>query len=68
MHNQQDQNVGNAAFREFCRMSPPEFAGECVPSKAGYYVVDATGTSGIIPAMTRGIQDSSKTNIKRCAN
>ncbi|MCI70262.1 hypothetical protein A2U01_0091525, partial [Trifolium medium] len=23
MLNQQNQNVGNAAFREFCRMSPP---------------------------------------------
>ncbi|GAU12300.1 hypothetical protein TSUD_142090 [Trifolium subterraneum] len=35
---QQNQNVGNAAFREFCRMSPPEFVGEFIPSKAREWI------------------------------
>ncbi|PNX97451.1 hypothetical protein L195_g020680 [Trifolium pratense] len=39
MNNQQNQNMGgNAAFREFCRMNPPEFVGEYVPAKAREWI------------------------------
>ncbi|GAU50199.1 hypothetical protein TSUD_408870 [Trifolium subterraneum] len=34
MGNAQTQNTGSAAFREFCRMDPPEFVGEYIPSVA----------------------------------
>ncbi|GAU33777.1 hypothetical protein TSUD_393390 [Trifolium subterraneum] len=38
MSNAQAQNTGSAAFREFCRMNPPEFVGEYVPSVAREWI------------------------------
>ncbi|GAU51168.1 hypothetical protein TSUD_412030 [Trifolium subterraneum] len=38
MNNAPTQNTGSAAFREFCRMNPPEFVGEYVPSVAREWI------------------------------
>ncbi|PNX86789.1 cellular nucleic acid-binding protein [Trifolium pratense] len=38
MNNAQNQNLGSAPFREFCRMNPPEFMGEYVPATAREWI------------------------------
>ncbi|GAU51762.1 hypothetical protein TSUD_415510 [Trifolium subterraneum] len=48
MGNAQTQNTGSAAFREFCRMNPPEFVGEYVPSVAREWI---QRMSGILDSM-----------------
>ncbi|GAU51879.1 hypothetical protein TSUD_416640 [Trifolium subterraneum] len=48
MGNAQTQNTGSAAFREFCRMDPPEFVGEYVPSVAREWI---QRMSGILDSM-----------------
>ncbi|GAU37353.1 hypothetical protein TSUD_395350 [Trifolium subterraneum] len=48
MNNAQTQNTGSAAFREFCRMNPPEFVGEYVPSVAREWI---QRMSGILDSM-----------------
>ncbi|GAU42667.1 hypothetical protein TSUD_398730 [Trifolium subterraneum] len=48
MNNAPAQNTGSAAFREFCRMNPPEFAGEYVPSVAREWI---QRMSGILDSM-----------------
>ncbi|KAK2449583.1 hypothetical protein QL285_008768 [Trifolium repens] len=46
--NNPQQHGGGAAFREFCRMSPPEFMGEYDPSKAREWI---QRMSGILESM-----------------
>ncbi|GAU10189.1 hypothetical protein TSUD_420170, partial [Trifolium subterraneum] len=48
MNNAPAQNTGSAAFREFCRMNPPEFVGEYVPSVAREWI---QRMSGILDSM-----------------
>ncbi|GAU50355.1 hypothetical protein TSUD_283640 [Trifolium subterraneum] len=48
MNNAPTQNTGSAAFREFCRMNPSEFAGEYVPSVAREWI---QRMSGILDSM-----------------
>ncbi|GAU49453.1 hypothetical protein TSUD_407400 [Trifolium subterraneum] len=48
MNNAPTQNTGSAAFREFCRMNPPEFVGEYVPSVAREWI---QRMSGILDSM-----------------
>ncbi|GAU51812.1 hypothetical protein TSUD_416000 [Trifolium subterraneum] len=48
MGNAHTQNTGSAAFREFCRMNPPEFVGEYVPSVAREWI---HRMSGILDSM-----------------
>src|SRR6266487_1216370 len=48
MGNAQTQDTGSAAFREFCRMNPPEFVGEYVPSVAREWI---QRMSGILDSM-----------------
>ncbi|GAU34277.1 hypothetical protein TSUD_321230 [Trifolium subterraneum] len=48
MGNAHTQNTGSAAFREFCRMNPPEFVGEYVPSVAREWI---QRMSGILDSM-----------------
>ncbi|GAU51348.1 hypothetical protein TSUD_412960 [Trifolium subterraneum] len=48
MGNAQTQNTGSAAFSEFCRMNPPEFVGEYVPSVAREWI---QRMSGILDSM-----------------
>ncbi|GAU40284.1 hypothetical protein TSUD_60750 [Trifolium subterraneum] len=48
MGNAHTQNMGSAAFREFCRMNPPEFVGEYVPSVAREWI---QRMSGILDSM-----------------
>ncbi|GAU39338.1 hypothetical protein TSUD_60890 [Trifolium subterraneum] len=48
MNNAQTQNMGSAAFREFCRINPPEFVGEYVPSVAREWI---QRMSGILDSM-----------------
>ncbi|GAU29936.1 hypothetical protein TSUD_360510 [Trifolium subterraneum] len=48
MGNAQTQNTGSAAFREFCQMNLPEFAGEYVPSVAREWI---QRMSGILDSM-----------------
>ncbi|XP_045786482.1 uncharacterized protein LOC123881782 [Trifolium pratense] len=48
MNNAQNQNMGSAAFREFCRMNPPEFIGEYVPATAREWI---QRMSGILESM-----------------
>ncbi|GAU29982.1 hypothetical protein TSUD_360970 [Trifolium subterraneum] len=43
MGNAHAQNTGSAAFREFCRMNPPEFVGEYVPSVAREWIQRMSG-------------------------
>ncbi|GAU22844.1 hypothetical protein TSUD_282110 [Trifolium subterraneum] len=43
MNNAQTQNTGNAAFREFCRMNPPEFVGEYILSVAREWIQRMSG-------------------------
>ncbi|GAU44000.1 hypothetical protein TSUD_91790 [Trifolium subterraneum] len=43
MNNAPTQNTGSAAFREFCRMNPPEFVGEYVPSVAREWIQRMSG-------------------------
>ncbi|PNY02801.1 hypothetical protein L195_g026121 [Trifolium pratense] len=39
MNNPQNQTVGgSAAFKEFCRMNPPEFVGEYVPASTREWI------------------------------
>ncbi|GAU45129.1 hypothetical protein TSUD_135590 [Trifolium subterraneum] len=48
MGNAHTQNTGSAAFREFCRMNPPEFVGEYVPWVAREWI---QRMSGILDSM-----------------
>ncbi|GAU10177.1 hypothetical protein TSUD_418640, partial [Trifolium subterraneum] len=48
MGNAHTQNTGSAVFREFCRMNPPEFVGEYVPSVAREWI---QRMSGILDSM-----------------
>ncbi|GAU47915.1 hypothetical protein TSUD_404680 [Trifolium subterraneum] len=48
MGNAQTQDTGSAAFREFCRMNPPEFVGEYVPSVSREWI---QRMSGILDSM-----------------
>ncbi|GAU49923.1 hypothetical protein TSUD_180410 [Trifolium subterraneum] len=48
MNNAPAQNTGSAAFREFCRMNPPEFVGEYIPSVAREWI---QRMSGILDSM-----------------
>ncbi|GAU10567.1 hypothetical protein TSUD_419560, partial [Trifolium subterraneum] len=48
MGNARTQNTGSAAFREFCRINPPEFVGEYVPSVAREWI---QRMSGILDSM-----------------
>ncbi|GAU46468.1 hypothetical protein TSUD_402350 [Trifolium subterraneum] len=48
MGNAHTQNTGSAAFKEFCRMNPPEFVGEYVPSVAREWI---QRRSGILDSM-----------------
>jgi hypothetical protein len=45
---QPQQHGGGATFREFCRMSPPEFMGEYDPSKSTEWI---QRMSGILESM-----------------